>query len=212
MCFMWIWEHRLFPYIANEWLIFITETKCLYCDVRIYWPCPTQAVRRRLLTATSSRTPGFDPRSPRVRSRVDRVALGQVTLRVTRLSPVSVIAPMLHTKLHRHVCLTSGANERSLETFQKAVLFRKFGSISYKSNLTFLSGYLKRHAAICSADTDGVWLLPISDYVKDRNCFQWKWREFLEKVWPEGRRHYATVRYEECVGSACGYLCIYCFA
>jgi hypothetical protein len=26
--------------------------------------------------------------------------------------------------------------------------------------------------------------LQVSDYVKDRNCFQWKWREFWEKVWP----------------------------
>ena len=55
-------------------------------------------------------------------------------------------------------------------------------SIGDKSPLLFPQ-YLNSYAAICSSDPE-VWLLPVSDYVKDRNCFQWKWREFLEKVWP----------------------------
>jgi hypothetical protein len=36
-----------------------------------------------------------------------------------------VIPPLLHTHRQLHVALTSRANTRSLETFQKAVLFRK---------------------------------------------------------------------------------------
>ena len=151
----------------------------------------------------SPRTPEFDPRSVHVGTMVDKVALGQVPIPVLRLSPVSVIAPMLHTHLDRHVCLTRGTNELSLGTSKKPVLFRKFGSIGYKSPL-FFSYCLKSYAAICSSDPE-VWLLPVSDYVKDRNCFQWKWREFLEKVWPRAGSIMLLCAMGSCVGSAFGY-------
>ena len=33
MCFVWIWEQRLFPYTAlTDW--FVQETECVYCAVR----------------------------------------------------------------------------------------------------------------------------------------------------------------------------------
>jgi hypothetical protein len=51
-----------------------------------------QAVSRRPLT----RWPGFDPVSVHVRFVVDKVALGQVFLRVLRFSPVNLIPPVLH--------------------------------------------------------------------------------------------------------------------
>jgi hypothetical protein len=49
-----------------------------------------------------------------------------------RVSPVSIIPPMLHTHLHLHVALTRRTNRRSLGTFQKVVLFRKSENIGKK--------------------------------------------------------------------------------
>ena len=43
---------------------------------------------------------------------------------------------MFHTYLHLHVALNRRTNERSLETFQKAVLFRKPLGVEYKSTST----------------------------------------------------------------------------
>jgi hypothetical protein len=44
----------------------------------------------------SPRSPGFDPGSVHVGFVVDKVALGQVFLRVLRSSPVNFIPPVLH--------------------------------------------------------------------------------------------------------------------
>jgi len=41
----------------------------------------------------------------------------------------SIIPPMLHTHLHQHAMLSRRTNGRSLGTFQKAMLFRKSGSM-----------------------------------------------------------------------------------
>ena len=79
-----------------------------------------QAVSRRM----SPRRPGFS--LVHVTFVVDKVALGQVLLRV---SPVNIIPPISHIYLHLHLALTRRVNGRSLGTFQKAMLFRKSGSI-----------------------------------------------------------------------------------
>ena len=89
---------------------------------------------------------------------------------------------MLHTHLHRHGAPTRGTNGRTLGTFQKALLCRKFGSIAYKSPFSLFFVFKARHCFLRTPRF--VRPLPVSDYVKDRSCFQWKWREFLEKVWP----------------------------
>jgi hypothetical protein len=46
--------------------------------------------------------PGSDPRAVCGRSAVEKVALERVVLRALRLSPVSVVPPMLHT--HSSAC------------------------------------------------------------------------------------------------------------
>jgi hypothetical protein len=51
---------------------------------------------RRLIAGLSPRRPGFDSGSVHVGFVVDKVALGQVFLRVLRFSPVSFIPPVLH--------------------------------------------------------------------------------------------------------------------
>jgi hypothetical protein len=58
---------------------------------------PTQAVPwlRSLIAGLSERRPRFAPGSIHVGFVVDKVALGQVSLRVLRFSPVSIIPPSL---------------------------------------------------------------------------------------------------------------------
>ena len=51
---------------------------------------------RWLVAGLSQRRPGFDPESVHVGFVVDKVALGQVSLRVLRFSPVSFIPSVLH--------------------------------------------------------------------------------------------------------------------
>jgi hypothetical protein len=48
---------------------------------------------RRLVAGLSPRSPVFAPRSVHVGFVVDKVALGQVFLRVLRFSPVSIVPP-----------------------------------------------------------------------------------------------------------------------
>jgi hypothetical protein len=56
-----------------------------------------QAVSRRPVTAET----GFSPRAVHVEFVMDKVALGQVSLRVLRFFPVSIIPPLLHI----HSCI-----------------------------------------------------------------------------------------------------------
>jgi hypothetical protein len=74
---------------------------------------------RPLVAGISPRKTGFDVRSVHVRIIVDKVALGQVFLRVLPFYPVSIIPPMLHIHLHLHVALTRRAKGRRLGSFQK---------------------------------------------------------------------------------------------
>ena len=53
-------------------------------------------LRRLVAAGLSQRRSGFDPGSVHVGFVVDKVALGQVFLRVLRFSPVNFIPPMLH--------------------------------------------------------------------------------------------------------------------
>ena len=73
----------------------------------------------RLVAGFSKLYPGFDLRLVHVRFVVHTVALGQVSLPVLHLSPVSIIPPILHASLHVHVALTGRTSGRSLGTFKK---------------------------------------------------------------------------------------------
>jgi hypothetical protein len=55
---------------------------------------------RRLVAGLSLRSPGFEPRSIHVGFVVEKVALGQVFLRVLRFSPVNIIPPSLSNSYH----------------------------------------------------------------------------------------------------------------
>jgi len=46
MCFVWIWEQTAIISLYNiDWLVFMTETECVYCAVRsTFYVLPTQCV------------------------------------------------------------------------------------------------------------------------------------------------------------------------
>jgi hypothetical protein len=54
-----------------------------------------------------TRFSGFAPRSVRVRSVVERIGMGQLFLRILRISPVNIISPGLHTHVSRVFLLFS---------------------------------------------------------------------------------------------------------
>ena len=129
------------------------------CCLRVFSPCTckweqnftvTEVVSwfRQLVAGLWLRRTVLDPRPVHERSVVDKVAVGQVYLRVLRFSPVSIIPPMLHTHLHLHVALNRRTKGRSLGTFEKAVFFRKSQNIGQKSTFTFTGRGLARTYSI----------------------------------------------------------------
>ena len=46
MCFVWIWEQTAIISLCSiDWLVFITETECVYCAVRAtFYVLPTQCI------------------------------------------------------------------------------------------------------------------------------------------------------------------------
>jgi hypothetical protein len=73
---------------------------------------------------------------------VDKLAVGQVLLRVLLFYPLGIIPTKLHTQLHLRVPVNR-INGRSLGTFNKVKFFREWGSIGYKQIHTFTFTVLK---------------------------------------------------------------------
>jgi len=94
MCFVWISEQKtiISPYNIN-WLVFITETECVYCAVRTGYLNLIQVNfllnivpwLRQLIAGLTLRRLGFNLRSVHVKYVVDRVAMGQANLHSLRL-------------------------------------------------------------------------------------------------------------------------------
>jgi hypothetical protein len=78
---------------------------------------------RRVVAGFSLRSPGFDRSSVHLCFVVNKLAMGQVLVRVIFFSPVSYIPSMLHTYLHLRVDLSWGMNGRYLGAFPTAELF-----------------------------------------------------------------------------------------
>ena len=92
----------------------------------------------RLVAGLSPRKPGFDPSSAHVKLVVDKVALEHIFIRALRFSLVSFIPPLLHTHLRLHAAFTRSTNRRHQGNFQKAMLFRKSGSVGQKDTFAFI--------------------------------------------------------------------------
>lgn len=101
-------------------LVFITETECVYCAVRIECLNIIQ-----IKCSIQQRPLWFGPRSARVRLLVNKVAMGQFCLPVLRFFPVSTFPLIIHT--HLHLTLSTRTNGRYLGTFQHSSALSEIG-------------------------------------------------------------------------------------
>jgi hypothetical protein len=72
----------------------------------------------RLVIGFLPRRLGFDSRSVLVAFVVDKLAKREGFIQVQLFSPVSVILPILHTRLHLNTILTRRSNGRSFKIFK----------------------------------------------------------------------------------------------
>ena len=125
MCFVWISEQTAIISLYNiNWLVFITDTQCVYCAVRTEPLHLNQVCHNRPLTAES-----------RVRFQFSwYVMYGRQndTTTLLNFSPVTTSPPMPHTPLHLHIALTKVTKGRSMWTHKKGMLFRKSGNLRLK--------------------------------------------------------------------------------
>ena len=98
---MWISEQTsIISLYSINWLVFITETECVYCAVRtdlqvwckLFSSLQTVPWSRRSFAGLSSCMPRFDVRSVHLSFVVDRVAEGQFSVRVLPFPPVSILS------------------------------------------------------------------------------------------------------------------------
>ena len=109
-------------------------------NVQSFWssngPCHDSG---RQVPASYRKGPGLDPESVHVRRAVDKMALGNIFLQVLRFCLVNITSPVLHTHFHLHdACSRRTNGRRSLDTFQKAIIFRKLRSTGHKGTFTLL--------------------------------------------------------------------------
>jgi hypothetical protein len=91
----------------------------------------------RSVTSLSSPRPGFDLRSVRVRFVVNKVALGHIFLLSASLFPCQYHSTIVPYSSSSTCCSYQKDKERNLGLFQKAMLFRKSGSVGRKSVFIF---------------------------------------------------------------------------
>ena len=95
------------------------------------WHCVFKDRIATLTVATGLSTQRLlrNPESLQVYFLVDKVVPLQDLIRGFRVSPVSIISPVLHTHLHRHTDLARKTNGRNLQTFTPKLYFGHEGAI-----------------------------------------------------------------------------------
>ena len=117
MCFVWIWEQTaIISLYSINWLVFITETECVYCAVRTGY-----LLLRSLVAGLQRQKPGFDSRPVRVTFMLDKVIFGQVFSQYFGF-PQSIPFNQCTNYLHLHVALTRRTTVWNLSTFQRAMV------------------------------------------------------------------------------------------
>jgi hypothetical protein len=132
----------------------------------------TQALSwlKLLVTGLSPRRPGFALRPDHVGFVVDKVAMGQVSLRVLRFSPVHISPPLLHTHL--------SPPHEMCHSPDQAVLYHALGPKLGASSLTrYLAGKEERSIYILTTLTV---VQSILRWIME--CFM---NKELERIWKE---------------------------
>jgi hypothetical protein len=128
MCFVWISEQTATISLYNiNWLVFITDTQCIYCAVRTGYLCLIQfqfTIQGRAITqAVTHHASRCDTYSP------DKLPLSQMSVPALPHSHVSISPPVLYSS-YLHVVFTWTRQRRRTETFQKVTHFCKSGGRS----------------------------------------------------------------------------------
>ena len=127
MCFVWIWEQTaIISLYSINWLVFITETESVYCAVRTGFRHMKHVILplKADLPTSNCGGSGLIPGNSVwvlwwTLKHCDSLLSGYFGFPCQCLSPVT--------------CSYQNTNDRSLGTFQKAVLFRKSWSGGYKN-------------------------------------------------------------------------------
>jgi len=117
MCFVWISEQIAIISLYNiNWLVFIIETECVYCAVRIE---SLNLLCLRLICDSHVQvvSPAVCQSSVLGHCEIYGGRSGCRTGFPPTFPPVSTIPTMLHIHLHLHVTLTGRTNGRSLGLF-----------------------------------------------------------------------------------------------
>ena len=132
MCFVWIWEQTAIISLYNiNWLVCITETECVYCEVRTGSLYITQVkfCTVRVLSQFRRLIASLSPRWPRFYSRPAHMRFVVELWHWTALSPSTSVPSVLRfyqvlqTRLHLHAILTGRKKGRSLGNSLTKMLF-----------------------------------------------------------------------------------------
>ena len=112
MCFVWISEQTaIFSLYNINWLVFITETECVYC-----------AVRTGYLTKFILMRPVITGAQILSQAATWEVCCGKIFLSVFRLSPVTVNPQLLRIHFHGNATLLRRTSGRNLGDWKSNVL------------------------------------------------------------------------------------------
>ena len=135
MCFVWIWEQTaIISLYSINWLVFITETECVYCAVWTGYLSIVQVNLKSLIAEAVSRRPLTAGAQVRSQASTHEICgrhggTGTDFSPGTSVPPVSTIPPTLHTHLHLHDAVTRRTNGRSLGIFIKQWFFWNRGAL-----------------------------------------------------------------------------------
>ena len=148
MCFVWIWEQTAIISLYNvNWLVFITETECVYYTVRtasgIIRVSPNFVVALpclgRLVVGFSARRPGFDPRST-------ILDLWWTSSKATGFPPWGFVFPFRYHPTNAPYSSSSTCcsyyriiTAKPEKPSTKRCSFENLGSVGLKSTFTFFS-------------------------------------------------------------------------
>jgi hypothetical protein len=156
LCFVWIWEQTaIISLYSINWLVFITETECVYCAVRTGSLSIIQVNLFCGLIDLSPRRRTFDPRSVHVRFVVVKVALRLVFLLVLRFSFVSII-PRFAPYSSSHTCRSYPKDKRA-----KQCSFGNGGALDKKVRSLLVSEALQNWGGTKMAPWEA-WFLNLS--------------------------------------------------
>jgi len=177
MCFVWISEQTAIISLYNiNWLVFITETECVYCAVRTGY-LNKFILMRPVITGAQILS----------QAATWEVCCGKIFLSVFRLSPVTVNPQLLRIHFHGNATLLRRTSGRNLGDLKKQRSFWDLGALG-RNVLSENMSYVIKFRDVTSRDDD---LSERCAFLKARsqNCAQRLLDASCLSVCPHGTTH-----------------------